>query len=57
MKTGLFFLILTATLMLTGCSHYGMHHYYNAMEQNQAGPSIHFPQSSDSMEPDGDYLR
>jgi len=57
MKTALFFLLLTATLFLSGCSHYGMHHYYNAMDQNQDGRNFHFQQNPGSMESDGYYPR
>lgn len=57
MKTALFFLLLTAALFLSGCSHYGMHHYYNDMDNYQTEPNFHFQQNTGSMESDGYYPR
>ncbi len=57
MKTAIILSLLLSILILTGCSHYGMHHYYNAMDQGRTITNSHFQQSSGSLQPDGNYPR
>ena len=57
METAIIPILLLSIPILTGCSHYGMHHYYNAMDQGRTGTNSHFQQSSGSLQPDRNYPR